>query len=190
MALSKIPHCKVVVTPLQWHQHIVAISHKMHIFAPNYLMSLKTKATINSMRLSKFIAATALVAMVATPAWAAGKKKASGKKGNVTTQVIYTGDLAKKVYGYNGTTPLNITIANGRITAIDALPNQETPQYFKKATTHIFPQYIGKTVAQARKVKADAVTGATYSSNAIIKNIEAGLSSVKAGSKPKKTKKK
>lgn len=135
------------------------------------------------------MAAAAMVAIATTPAWAASKKKASGKE---TTQVVYTGDLAKKVYGYNGTTPLNITIKNGRIASIEALPNDETPQYFKKATAHIFPQYIGKTVAQAQKVKADAATGATYSSNALIKNIEAGLSSVsgKKATKAKKAKKK
>lgn len=141
------------------------------------------------MRSSKFIAVAAMVAIATAPAWAASKKKATGKAGKGATQVVYTGDLAKKVYGYNGTTPLNITIKNGRITSIEALPNDETPQYFKKATAHIFPQYIGKTVAQAQKVKADAATGATYSSNAIIKNIEAGLGSV-SGSKAKKTKKK
>ncbi len=130
-----------------------------------------------------------MVAIATTPAWAASKKKASGKG---TTQVVYTGDLAKKVYGYNGTTPLNITIKNGRIASIEALPNDETPQYFKKATAHIFPQYIGKTVAQAQKVKADAATGATYSSNALIKNIEAGLGSVsgKKATKATKAKKK
>ncbi len=130
-----------------------------------------------------------MVAIATTPAWAASKKKASSKG---TTQVVYTGDLAKKVYGYNGTTPLNITIKNGRIASIEALPNDETPQYFKKATAHIFPQYIGKTVAQAQKVKADAATGATYSSNALIKNIEAGLGSVsgKKATKATKAKKK
>lgn len=140
---------------------------------------------------TKLIAAAMMIAVATAPTWAATKKK-SGKSS--ATQVIYTGDLAKKVYGYNGTTPLNITIKNGRIASIEAAANQETPQYFKKATAHVFPQYIGKTVAQAKKVKADAATGATYSSNALIKNIEAGLNSVssssKSSSKAKKSKKK
>ena len=37
----------------------------------------------------------------------------------------------------------------------------------------------GKTVEEASKVKLDAVTGATYSSKAIIENIQRGLDSLK-----------
>ena len=95
-------------------------------------------------------------------------------------QVIYTGDLAKKVIGYNGTTPLNITIEKGVITDIEALPNDETPRFFKKVVDKIFPQYIGKTVDEAKKMKVDAVTGATYSSEAVLENIKKGLDQVKA----------
>lgn len=90
-------------------------------------------------------------------------------------KVIYTGELGKKVYGYNGPVPLKITIENGRIKNIEAEKNGESPAYFKKATSKIFPQYIGKTVEQGLKFKVDAVTGATYSSEAIIKNIQLGL---------------
>ena len=56
------------------------------------------------------IAATALMIVPAT-------LMAKGNR-NSGTQVIYTGDIAKKVMGYNGTTPVNITITNGKITKI------------------------------------------------------------------------
>lgn len=128
------------------------------------------------MRLTKMILAALLIVAASAPAMAAGKKKAP-RKAAAATRVIYTGDLAKKVYGYNGTTPLNITVKGGRITSIVALPNQESPQYFKKATAHVFPQFIGKTLAQAATLKADAATGATYSSKALIRNIQLGAKS-------------
>ena len=96
------------------------------------------------------------------------KKATKAKKAN-TTQVIYTGDIANKVIGYNSTTPLNITVKNGVIEDIEVLP-----------------QYIGKTVAEAKKLDADIATGATYTSEAIIKNIQMGLDKVKTTSSSKK----
>ena len=62
------------------------------------------------------------------------KKSAKSRKATAsTTQVIYTGDIAKKVIGYNGTTPLNIKIKNGVIEDIEVLQNQESPGYLKRA---------------------------------------------------------
>ncbi|MBQ7691120.1 MAG: FMN-binding protein [Muribaculaceae bacterium] len=132
--------------------------------------------------LSLLLLATASV----SPVQGKTKKKQASKPAKA--QVIYTGDLAKKVYGYNGPTPLNIHIENGRIVRIEALPNNETPQYFNRVAAKIFPLYEGKTVAEARQLHVDAVTGATYSSEAVIKNIQAGLE--QANSSPKRTKKK
>ena len=113
------------------------------------------------------------------------KKKTTAKKAN-TAQVIYTGDIASKVIGYNGTTPLNITVKNGVIESIEVLPNQESPAYLKRAKDKVLPQYIGKTVAEAKKLNADIATGATYTSMAIIQNIQMGLD--KANSTPAKKK--
>ena len=97
----------------------------------------------------------------------------------LTTQaqnkVVYTGELGKKVIGYNGPTPLNITIQNGKIAKIEVLENEESPRYLDKATSKIFPQYIGKTIKQALNLKVDAVSGATYTSNALLENIRLGL---------------
>ena len=117
------------------------------------------------------------------------KKGAKSKKAN-TTQVIYTGDIASKVIGYNGTTPLNITVKNGVIENIEVLPNQESPAYLKRAQDKVLPQYIGKTVAEAKKLKPDIATGATYTSEALIKNIQMGLDKAKSTSDKKATNKK
>ena len=103
-------------------------------------------------------------------------------------KVVYTGELAKKVIGYNGPTPLNITISNGKIAKIEVLENEESPRYLDKATGKIFPQFVGKSVSEALKLKVDAVTGATYTSNALLENIRLGLleaqkTAVKSGKK-------
>lgn len=125
------------------------------------------------------IAAIAMTAVMPMQA----KKKAT----KATTQVVYTGDIAKKVIGYNGTTPLNITIKKGKIEKIEALPNQEGPAYMQRATKKVFAQYEGLTVAEALKLKPDVATGATYTSEALIKNIQMGLQ--QAGGKVKADKK-
>ena len=113
------------------------------------------------------------------------KKSAKSRKAN-TSQVIYTGDIANKVIGYNGTTPLNITVKNGVIENIEVLPNQESPNYLKRAKDKVLPQYIGKTVAEAKKLKPDIATGATYTSEALIKNIQMGLDQAKSSTAKKK----
>lgn len=108
------------------------------------------------------------------------KKKTATKKAASTTQVIYTGDIGSKVIGYNGPTPLNITVKNGVIENIEVLPNQESPAYLKRAKDKVLPQYIGKTVAEGKTLKADIATGATYTSEALIKNIQMGLNNAKS----------
>lgn len=113
------------------------------------------------------------------------KKKATTKKATAS-QVIYTGDIANKVIGYNGTTPLNITVKNGVIENIEVLPNQESPAYLKRAKDKVLPQFIGKTVAEAKKLDTDIATGATYTSEAIIKNIKMGLDQAKSSSSSNK----
>ena len=117
------------------------------------------------------------------------KKKTTTKKA-ATSQVIYTGDIASKVIGYNGTTPLNITVKNGVIEDIEVLPNQESPGYLKRAKDKVLPQYIGKTVAEAKKLDADIATGATYTSKALIQNIQMGLDQAKSSTSKKATNKK
>lgn len=137
------------------------------------------------MRKTKHIILSAVIAAFGVLAIA---PNANAKTKTSSPQVIYTGEIAKKVVGYNGPTPVNITVTNGKITAITAADNKETPSYFNRAKEKVFKQFIGKTVAEAINLKADVATGATYSSEALIKNIKMGLQQVKSDNKaPAKT---
>lgn len=139
--------------------------------------------------MKKTLIIAAIMLLVAGTVSLDARTKAKAKKSTAgTTQVIYTGEIAKKVIGYNGPTPLNITIKNGVIEKIEVLDNQESPGYLKRAKDKVLPQYIGKTVAEAKKLKPDIATGATYTSEALIKNIQMGLEQSK--SKSTATKKK
>ena len=141
--------------------------------------------------MKKTIIIAAIMLLVAgTVSLDARTKKKTATKKAVTTKVIYTGDIASKVIGYNGTTPLNITVKNGVIENIEVLPNQESPNYLKRAKDKVLPQYIGKTVAEAKKLKPDIATGATYTSEALIKNIQMGLDNAKSAPAKKSATKK
>lgn len=92
------------------------------------------------------------------------------------TYVVNTTTLAPTVKGYVGATPLKIHIKNDRVVKIEALPNRESHNLFLRAEKGLFGKWTSKHVGEASKQKVDAVSGATYSSNAIKENVKRGLS--------------
>lgn len=100
--------------------------------------------------------------------------------------VINTTELCKDVHGFKGATPVEITIRDGKIDHITALPNEETPSYQRKVEdAGLLRALDGMTVEEAKKADIDAVTGATYTSYSLIDNIRAGLSTA-VGETPSK----
>ena len=89
--------------------------------------------------------------------------------------VINTTTLGKDVQGFLGATPLKIYIQKNKVVKIEAMKNQETPKYFLKVKKHLLDKWNGVKVKDAKKMKIDAVTGATYSSKAVIENVQLGL---------------
>jgi electron transport complex protein RnfG len=89
--------------------------------------------------------------------------------------IVNTTKLGADVQGYNGPTPLNIYIKNDKIQKIEALPNDETPGFFERVKSGMLDKWNGMTVAQAATANVDAVTGATYSSNAVKENVKIGV---------------
>ena len=89
--------------------------------------------------------------------------------------VINTTTLGKDVQGFLGTTPVKIYIQKNKVVKIEALKNQETPKYFLKVKKNLLDKWNGVKVKDAKNMKVDAVTGATYSSKAVIENVQLGL---------------
>lgn len=87
---------------------------------------------------------------------------------------LNTTELGKEIIGYGGTVPLEITLENGKVKSVKALENSETPDFFKEASA-LLTKWNGRTVEEAQKLKVDAVSGATFSSKAIIGNVQRGL---------------
>ena len=89
--------------------------------------------------------------------------------------IVNTTKLSADVIGYNGPTPLKIYIKGDKIDKIEALPNDETPRFFEMVKTGLLNKWNGMTVKQAASANVDAVTGATYSSNAVKENVRLGV---------------
>lgn len=91
------------------------------------------------------------------------------------TYVINTTRLGYDFRGYRGPTPLEIRIKKNKVVSVTALRNNETPRYFAMVREQLLPFYNGKTVKELKRASVDAVTGATYSSNAVKENVRRGL---------------
>lgn len=89
--------------------------------------------------------------------------------------VVNTTTLADDVEGYAGTTPLKIYIKKGKIEKIEGLKNMETPKYWALIKRDLLGKWNGLTVKKAAEQKVDVITGATYSSEAVIENVKRGL---------------
>ena len=120
--------------------------------------------------MKNFLLLTAVLAVLAGASASlssCGSRRAAAQEPD--TLRINTTESGAGVTGFNGPTPLEITVVKGVVTEIRALPNQETPRFL---------QHVLESGLLSR---LDAVSGATYTSRAMIENIRIGLES--AGSK-------
>ena len=81
------------------------------------------------------------------------------------------------VSGYGGPVPVTVTIRDGVVAGVrPVLPNDETPLFFSSLEeAGLWKKWNGLPVEVAVTTRVDAVTGATYSSNAAIANVRAAL---------------
>lgn len=89
------------------------------------------------------------------------------------TVIVHTAALAADVIGYDGTTPMDVYILNDKVLKVVPLPNNETPGFFDNAL-RLITSWDGKTLAEVQTMQVDAISGATFSSKAIIENVRRG----------------
>jgi len=89
--------------------------------------------------------------------------------------VVNTTTIASDVEGYNGPVPVKIYIKKNKVQYIEVLKNTETPKYMAKVKKSLLNAWDGLTVKEARKKEVDAVTGATFTSEALKENVNRGL---------------
>ncbi len=90
----------------------------------------------------------------------------------VTAGQYQDGVYAGSAEGYKGTTTVQVTVENGAISEIQVLSTDDDAAFFNKANSSITNQILTQQSAQV-----DTVSGATYSSNAIINAVKNALAS-------------
>ena len=116
----------------------------------------------------------ALIALAATLQSAAPQGDEVMTKEN-GTYIVNTTTLGKDVIGYVASTPVKVYIKKDKIEKVEFLKNQETPKYMARVKKAMINKWDGLKVKDAAKQKVDGVTGATFSSNAITKNVQLAL---------------
>lgn len=95
------------------------------------------------------------------------------------TVVVNSLQSGKTISGYAGPVPVEVTIVDGMVKSVAALDNDETPRFFNRVTdpdNHLIDSWNGLSADSALALKVDGVSGATYSSNALISNVRVALS--------------
>lgn len=131
------------------------------------------------------------------PAKEDAKSKSSVKDKSTKPQKSETAKIVRKIVpvtdtviissqsgieGYNGPVPVQVTIKDGKVASVTALDNDETPGFFRKVENGgLLNSWNGKSVAEAASMKVDGISGATYSSEAVIANVTAALQTAAAG---------
>lgn len=91
--------------------------------------------------------------------------------------IVNTTEIGKDIVGYGGQTPVEIVIRDGKVRKITVLPNRETPEFLGAVrNSDLLESLDGKSLDEAAQTQLDGVTGATFTSSAIIRNIQAGVS--------------
>ena len=102
-------------------------------------------------------------------------KEKAKKEDKKPVEGLKDGEYFGSANGYGGNLTVKVIIKNGKISTIDVVSQNETPEYFNRAYAVI------NKILSSGSVNVDSVTGATVSSNAIKMAVADALH--KAGSK-------
>ena len=99
--------------------------------------------------------------------------------------VIDSTGMAPDANGFGGPVPVLVEVRDGRVVRVEPkLPNDETPGFFERLDkAGLWHAWDNLPVEVAATTRVDAVTSATYSSEAAIANVRAALSSAAAGAR-------
>lgn len=89
--------------------------------------------------------------------------------------IINTTELGKDIEGYNGPTPMKVYISKNKVEKIEFMKSMESPKYYAKVKKTLQDKWNGLKVKDAKTQKVDIVTGATFSSEAVIKNVQLAI---------------
>ena len=104
------------------------------------------------------------------------------KKGNVLGYVLNSKPASDGIVGRNGETPLEILFDGKKVvTSVEMLENQETPSFVNIVKkSGLLEKWDGVGVEEAVTKHVDIVSGATLTSNSVIKTFRTAVKANKA----------
>ncbi len=100
----------------------------------------------------------------------AKKKTKKANAGDIDLSKIKDGTYEGQANGYRGLVKVSVTVKDHKITEIKVLSNSDDATFFNRASTGVIKNILAK-----QSLKVDVVSGATYSSNGIIKAVKNAL---------------
>mgnify|MGYP002622331001 FL=1 len=94
------------------------------------------------------------------------------KNGDGSFTVVTT-EICPDVRGYNGQVPASVTFKGDSIMDVVILENNETPGFLSKVENQMLPKFKGIAISDINNV--DCVTGATFTSHALKRNVETAV---------------
>ncbi len=89
------------------------------------------------------------------------------------TRVINSSPIASDIIGFGGRTPVEIFVKDGVIVKVEALPNSESPTYMEDILrSGMMKSWDGMTPSEAVAADIDAVSGSTFTADAIEANVK------------------
>ena len=89
------------------------------------------------------------------------------------SRIVSSINIAKDISGFAAPTPVNIKIIDDKISKIEVLKNNETPEFWNSVLgSGLLLKWEGLTIKDALNVHVDVISGATMSSLALIKTIK------------------
>lgn len=101
-------------------------------------------------------------------------------KGKLLGYAVYSKPASDGIKGYAGETPVMIALdKKQKITGVYLLPNVETPRFAQRVQeAGFFNSWNGLSIKQAKKKQVDTVSGATFTSRAVMQSVQAALNTL------------
>lgn len=88
-------------------------------------------------------------------------------------RIIESKGIVPGILGYAGPIYLKLQIANDTIANVEVTENTETPSFYRRVVkSGLLQSWDGKSLNEATTMQVDALSGATYTSNAIIQTLQ------------------
>ena len=101
-------------------------------------------------------------------------------KGKLLGYAVYSKPASDGIKGYAGETPVMIALdKKQKITGVYLLPNVETPRFAQRVQeAGFYNNWNGLSIKEAKKKQVDTVSGATFTSRAVMQSVQAALNTL------------